>query len=620
MPAETVSSPSRGDLHPPAGPDPGCNIPAAVSAFATDGKLLRRPVQLGEFTLAKTAAARARKPLKAGDDVLPDAEGRDLHKPAPKGAAMGPAAGDPAFPNLCTIDTFRVADENPRKIRPKDAIEALAANIAANGVLSPLICYEDVDGKLAVTCGGTRLLAARKAGVSLLPCRILPREEAVRAGLAEQEGHTPLHPADQAEAYAAELERIDGLGPLVREAAIRTIANRFGRTPRFVEQRLALAALHKPILDALRKDAITVKQAEAWANAPIERQEQVWGGKGAHLDLDPRAIKHLIDKADLADTDRLVKFVGPEAYRAAGGGIRQDLFEVDLPAYERDKGATRYDRTLVQKLAREKLAAAKARVEKEGWGEVEATLASKWSPTGKTCKTAAERAKHKVLITIDTKGKLSYARGLPLPKAEKPDDGKAAGKAEKARAEADRKKAVRDLTADIACQIVARSLTVHSAKALLVADLMASFIDEIRGSATGLVDLNGWGEPIESLGLMSDGAWEARRAQLVVDYRGHKAKLLEVLHGLTPVELDKLLAFVVADAIAMPGWAADELKRGAAANLIALTSFNQVDSNQHLTPEVIAKVNAPLLDKLLGGDGKPETRAPRAKKSTQALS
>jgi ParB family chromosome partitioning protein len=154
---------------------------------------------------------------------------------------------------------FVIAKENPRTIRRPEDVEALAQNITAHGVLEPLVVYLE-GGKCHVTVGGTRLLAAQKAGIPELPYTQLPKEAAIAAGLAEQEGHTPLHPADQARAYAAELDRLAGDGPIARDAAIRTIANRVGRTPRFVEQRLALAALHPPILKALREDKIGLGQ------------------------------------------------------------------------------------------------------------------------------------------------------------------------------------------------------------------------------------------------------------------------------------------------------------------------------------------------------------------------
>jgi ParB family chromosome partitioning protein len=75
------------------------------------------------------------------------------------------------------------------------------------------------------------------------------------------------------------------------------------------------------------------------------------------------------DEVD-ASRDALARFVGVEAYEAAGGGIRRDLFA------DEQKGVFLTDAGLLEKLAHDRLADAAESVRAEGWGWVEVTRVS----------------------------------------------------------------------------------------------------------------------------------------------------------------------------------------------------------------------------------------------------
>jgi ParB-like chromosome segregation protein Spo0J len=62
------------------------------------------------------------------------------------------------------IDSVRPYERNPRNC-PESAIELVARSIRANGFLSPIIC----DERLVILAGHTRLLAARKLGLTRVP-------------------------------------------------------------------------------------------------------------------------------------------------------------------------------------------------------------------------------------------------------------------------------------------------------------------------------------------------------------------------------------------------------------------------------------------------------------------
>jgi ParB family transcriptional regulator, chromosome partitioning protein len=152
-----------------------------------------------------------------------------------------------------------------------------------------------------------------------------------------------MNPADECLAF----------GRLIEQGAdVEGIARRFGLTVRFVEGRLRLSALAPAVFEALGAGEITLDVAKAYAATP-DRERQTWvfeqvgrGYSGAH----PDSIRRMMTQATATATDRRARFVGEEAYVAAGGRIERDLFSEDQ--------STRWlDVPLLERLAAEKLEA-----------------------------------------------------------------------------------------------------------------------------------------------------------------------------------------------------------------------------------------------------------------------
>jgi ParB family chromosome partitioning protein len=81
----------------------------------------------------------------------------------------------------------------------------------------------------------------------------------------------------------------------------------------------------------------------------------------------PQALREQLTEREIdAATDALAKFVGIEAYVAAGGGVRRDLFSDNI------QGGYLSDGALLERLARDKLAAAAEEARAEGWAWVDA--------------------------------------------------------------------------------------------------------------------------------------------------------------------------------------------------------------------------------------------------------
>jgi ParB family chromosome partitioning protein len=263
------------------------------------------------------------------------------------------------------LNHLKASRRNARKTphRPAD-IETLAASIALKGVLQPLVVEPERDGEgretgnYLVTIGEGRrqallLLAKRKAIKKSheVRCILDLANDAFEISLDENVTRFAMHPADQFEAFQ-QLAQERGFGP-------EEIAARFGVTATVVRQRLRLAVVSPALITLYREECMTLDQLMAFTITDDHaRQEAVW--EGLSWNKEPPLIRRLLTEDHVKASDRRAKFVGAEAYLAAGGGIERDLFSDDQGGYFTDP-------TLLDRLAREKLALISDGVLAEGW-------------------------------------------------------------------------------------------------------------------------------------------------------------------------------------------------------------------------------------------------------------
>src|SRR3546814_4324204 len=138
-----------------------------------------------------------------------------------------------------------------------------------------------------------------------------------------------------------------------RGATAEDLAKRFGITTRFVEQRVRLAELARPVFEALAAGEITLGVAQAYAVTPdVERQARVFESMArSYYGNSPENIRRAILNGSIKATDAKARFVGRDGYVAAGGRVERGLVGSD--AY-----ATWVDVDLIEDLAGQKLAAA----------------------------------------------------------------------------------------------------------------------------------------------------------------------------------------------------------------------------------------------------------------------
>lgn len=264
---------------------------------------------------------------------------------------------------------------SPYNVRRYSAgqVEELAALIASQGLLQNLIVTEQVIGrgkrqetKFGVVAGERRrralvLLHQRKqlpAAHEVL-CELVSAEHAREISLAENSGREAMHPADEFEAFHALAQQGRG---------IEDVAARFGVSPLVVQRRLKLAALSPKLLVLYREDGINLDQLMALClSSDHAAQERAWF-ESQPWDRAPAALrKRLTEGEVLAHQSALARFVGIQAYEAAGGVVRRDLFDSDQSCWLGDP-------ELLRRLAGEKLDGEALPVRGEGWAWVEARI------------------------------------------------------------------------------------------------------------------------------------------------------------------------------------------------------------------------------------------------------
>lgn len=253
------------------------------------------------------------------------------------------------------VKNLTLSKDNVRKSNRDAGIDTLAANIAAQGLLQNLIVTPlKKAGTFTVKAGGRRLRALQlliEQGTlpadHTVPVLVLSDDDnSIEASLAENFQRVPMNPADECTAFNFLIQK--GM-------SAEDVAKRQGVTTRFVEQRVRLAELARPVFDALAAGEITLGVAQAYAvTTDVDRQARVFAQMtSSYYGDNPDNIRRAILNGTVKANDAKARFVGRDAYVAAGGRIEGDLF-----AAEGDENWIDVD--LIETLAATKLEAAAA--------------------------------------------------------------------------------------------------------------------------------------------------------------------------------------------------------------------------------------------------------------------
>ena len=258
-----------------------------------------------------------------------------------------------------------LSQSNVRRVKAGVSIEELAEDIARRSLLQSLSVRPVLDaegqetGIFEVPAGSRRFRALellvkqrRMNKTQLVPCVVRTDGLAEKDSLAENVQRVALHPLDQFRAFQTLREK--GLTD-------EEIAARFFVSPTVVKQRLKLAAVSEKLLDVYAEDGMTLEQLMAFTvTNDHARQEQVWEALASTYNKEPYHIRRQLTEGAVRVADKRVRFVGVDAYEAAGGVVMRDLFE-------HDDGGWLQDPALLDRLVIDKLKAQAETLHAEGW-------------------------------------------------------------------------------------------------------------------------------------------------------------------------------------------------------------------------------------------------------------
>jgi ParB family chromosome partitioning protein len=256
--------------------------------------------------------------------------------------------------DMVPVSKLSVSARNVRRTPSALGLDSLKADIAARGVLQNLVAVPVKGrrkGQYEVMAGGRRLAAVQSlvADGTLPPetqVPVLVLDESTYAGeasLAENFQRAGMNPADECMAFRHFIES--------EGSSVEDVAKRFGVSTRFVEGRVRLGNLAEIVFEALRAGEISLDIAAAFGTtADTERQAAVWEkAQNYTYLLNPQAIRRELQQQALSATSPIARFVGEEAYIAAGGRIERDLFGQEDATFW-------LDTELASRIADEKLA------------------------------------------------------------------------------------------------------------------------------------------------------------------------------------------------------------------------------------------------------------------------
>lgn len=177
------------------------------------------------------------------------------------------------------IHAVHESKHNPRRHFDEEKLKQLADNVAQIGILTPLTVRPmptstPTTPQYEIAAGHRRYRAAKLAKLSLVPClvRAMSDQEFMELLNIENLQHEGLHPLDEAQGYADLMAK-------PYHMKVEMIAEKVGRSVKYVYDRIKLLALTKPARDLFWSGMIEAGHAILLARLTPTEQAKVIGDK-----------------------------------------------------------------------------------------------------------------------------------------------------------------------------------------------------------------------------------------------------------------------------------------------------------------------------------------------------
>jgi ParB family chromosome partitioning protein len=229
---------------------------------------------------------------------------------------VGGAGEAPALAELRVEEISPNARQPRRRFEP-EATAGLAESIRHQGLLQPVVVRPRAAGGYELIAGERRWRAAREAGVETVPAlvRMADDRDSLLLALVENVARENLSAVEEARAYAV---LIDEFG-----LSSGDVAERVGRSPSSVSNRLRLLELPDDVLWILARGEITEGHARAVLAVPDQDGRRKLAKRIVRDGLSVRDAERAASDAGARKKPRRVAAVDPELARRAREAARR---------------------------------------------------------------------------------------------------------------------------------------------------------------------------------------------------------------------------------------------------------------------------------------------------------
>ena len=194
--------------------------------------------------------------------------------------------------NTLKISLVDPKTDQPRKNFDKEALEELAASIADNGVLQPILVREYGNGRYQIIAGERRFRASKIAGLSEIPAIVLDKDDrkAAEIALIENIQREDLNPVEEAMAFKAFSEEYG----LTQEE----LSMKFGKSRSAVANAMRLLALPEEVLTLVASGELSAGHARTLLGLKSKEKMLPLAEKVIVSDLSVRQLEEEVKRAN----------------------------------------------------------------------------------------------------------------------------------------------------------------------------------------------------------------------------------------------------------------------------------------------------------------------------------
>ena len=242
----------------------------------------------------------------------PAAPAEPAHSPAPAPAPAENTA--PPVHAVLDIPTAEIVRSpwQPRQTFDEEALRELAESIKINGVIQPIICRKNAEGRFELIAGERRLRATIEAGLAKIPVILTDAEDRRAAELAiiENIQRQDLNVIEEAEGYRTLADTF--------HLTQQDVADRVGKARASVANALRLLDLPDEVKQLVGSGLLSTGHAKVLLGLTDSTEQTLLGRKCVTESLTVRALEKVILRrkaaADGTDAPRPGKPDLPESY------------------------------------------------------------------------------------------------------------------------------------------------------------------------------------------------------------------------------------------------------------------------------------------------------------------